>query len=85
MLKTISLLIAVGLLSSCGTKTIATAVRLDCPPPLVFPAGTHTLSLAQDDHLFNDHQDIYQVFGNRETLMQDRIETMCNIIQSTHE
>ena len=81
-LLTISLLIAAVLLSACSTKTISVQAVLYCPDELKFPA-THKLTAEQSDFLFDSHNDIYQVFGNREDLMQARIDTLCGIIETT--
>lgn len=81
-LKTILLASLVALLSACVSGGTASA-RLNCPAPLEFP-GTHKLTEAQDLHLFEDHNDSYNIFGNREDLMKERINTLCSIIESTH-
>ena len=80
----ISLLIAGVSLSACSVKTIPVQAVLYCPPGLVFPI-THKLTDEQSDFLFDNQNDIYQVFANREDLMQARIATLCGIIETTHD
>ena len=82
-LKTILLASLVALLSACAYGGSSSA-RLVCPPPLEFP-GTHKLTGEQDLHLFEENNEAYNVFGKREDLMQERINTLCSIIESTHE
>lgn len=79
----ISLLIAGALLSGCAGKTRGVVAVLPLPPELVMPI-THRLSPEQDDHLFDEHQDIYDVIGWREDLYLKRIETLKGIIRTTH-
>lgn len=80
MLQKTLLLIAVALLSSCATT--ANVAVLPLPPELIFPSS-HKLTEIQDNHLFYDHNAIYNRLGRREQLLLDRIETLKGIISVT--
>jgi len=76
MKKLILLSLAITLVVSCSQRVITVALPL--PPPLVVP----TLDATALECLADD---TYQVLVQRDKLKSARIETLENIIRTTHE
>jgi len=71
------ILISAILISGCA---LPVAPELPLPPPLQLPALTEE----QETRLKQCDYDIFEVLVRRETTRQRRIETLENIIRSTH-
>ena len=77
MKKSILISLAIISLASC-TKTIPVTVPLPLPPPLELP----TIQAGELQCLANE---TYETLVQRYKLQKARIETLTNIIRSTHE
>ena len=73
------LLSAIILVNSCVT-THPVPVVLNCPAPLKLPM----LNEYQSTELQKLSNDTYEILVTRDMLMQQRIITLCTIIESTH-
>jgi hypothetical protein len=74
-LKTIILLIAIS--SSISCSSVPTIPRLKLPPPITYPAITAGEVSCLADNVFNK-------IKKRDKLKSARIETLRDIIKSTH-
>ena len=74
-LKTITLLIAISFLISCSP--IPTIPHLKLPPPITYPMISAGEVSCLTDNVFNK-------IKKRDKLKSARIETLRNIIKSTH-
>ena len=79
MRKWILLSAIILLVSSCITPT-PIPITLNCPPPLALP--TLTEYQAADMQRLSD--ETYEVLVTRDILLQERVKTLCTIIESTH-
>ena len=67
--------------SSCATTPVVIPVRLECPPPITLPE----MNQRQVSELqYNIAADTYYNLVKREKLLKARIDTLCDIIESTH-
>lgn len=72
------ILSAVIFISACGTTAVPVVVELQLPPPLIVP------KLNEEQSLECLTDDAYNVLERRDKLKSARIETLENIIKSTH-
>lgn len=79
MRKLILLSAIILLVSSCITPT-PIPITLNCPPPVDLPI----MSTKQALEMNMLSSGAYRVLILRETLLRQRIETLCAIIESTH-
>ena len=74
-LNLLTILLSATILSSCGT--VISQAKLPLPPEVVYPAiSGHELQCLTDN--------VYKKLNTRRALCEARVETLRNIIKSTH-